>query len=202
MSDNHAPGSNPNIPPPDPTDTPTSTYRPPTGTTTTAIRHRLTRRRPPAGPTGRPAGGWPDQTPQHWLEPLPGQDRQRRSAKPPGRRRATLVIVVAWLPSPSWPPSLSAVDRTDPACSNGMLTSASRNAASPPVQRRSRATRPSSSDASSSSDADSTITRAAECGQPGRRDHHRPRRRVDRPVLAAGHAASARASSTTPAAGS
>jgi S1-C subfamily serine protease len=91
MSDNFEPGSNPNIPPTDPTDTPTSTYRPPAGNHNgyppSAYAQTAASR-----PDWAPSGGWPDQTPQRWLEPLPDEDTQRR-AQTTSRRRRQLVFV-------------------------------------------------------------------------------------------------------------
>jgi len=40
---------------------------------------------------------WPQQTPQHWLEPLPGQDRRRRQSGGRGGLYIVLVIIVALL---------------------------------------------------------------------------------------------------------
>src|SRR5262245_28987005 len=40
---------------------------------------------------------WQPQTPQHWLEPLPGQDRRRRQSGGRGGLYLVLVIIVALL---------------------------------------------------------------------------------------------------------
>jgi S1-C subfamily serine protease len=40
---------------------------------------------------------WPQQTPQHWLEPLPGQDRRRRQSGGRGGFYLVLVLIVALL---------------------------------------------------------------------------------------------------------
>ena len=47
---------------------------------------------PPPWATG---SGWAQQTPQHWLEPLPGQDRRRRSGR--GGLYLVLVVIVAMI---------------------------------------------------------------------------------------------------------
>jgi S1-C subfamily serine protease len=160
MTDSLEPGSDPNIPPSDPTDTPTSTYSPPAGTHNgygpSAYNQTTTSR--PAWPA---PGGWPDQTPQRWLEPLPEEDAQRRAATTHRRRRQLVLVgglvVVALLAA-----TFSSVLTVLVLVSNGMLT-ASRLATATPTPTA-PAVIPASSPTASS--GDETVTRAAGAVSP------------------------------------
>ena len=132
MTDSFEPGNNPTIPstgPTDPTDTPTSTYRPPAGTHNgygpSAYAQTAASR-----PDWSPAGGWPDQTPQRWLEPMPDEDVQRRAATT-SRRRRQLVFVAGLVVVALLAATFSSVITVLVLVTNGML--AARNAAASPT---------------------------------------------------------------------
>jgi S1-C subfamily serine protease len=162
MSDNFEPGTNPNIPPTDPTDladSPTSTYRPPTGSHNgygaSAYAQTAASR-----PDWAPSGGWPDQTPQRWLEPMPSDEVKRR-AQTTSRRRRQLVFVGGVVTVALLAATLSSVITVLILVSNGMLL-ASRNATPPPTAAAAvvNSPAPSSTPAPSVND-DQTVTRAA-----------------------------------------
>jgi S1-C subfamily serine protease len=159
MSDNFEPGSNRNIPPSDPADTPTSTYRPPIGTDHNGYPPSAYAQTAASRPEWAPGGGWPEQTPQRWLEPLPDEDRQRR-AETTSRRRRQLVFVGGVVTVALLAATLSSVITVLILVSNGMLL-ASRNAA-PTQAPAALASNPApTASASPSSNEDSTVTRAA-----------------------------------------
>src|SRR3954452_14585234 len=161
MSDSFEPGSHANFPPrnaTDPTDEPTSTYRPPTGNHTgygpSAYAQTAASR-----PDWAASGGWPDQTPQRWLEPLPNEDVQRRTQTTSRRRRQLVfiggVVTVALLAA-----TLSSVVTVLILVSNGMLL-ASGNAAPTPTAAAVVSSPAPSASVDPSSNGDETVTRAA-----------------------------------------
>ena len=83
-------------------DPPTESYQPepyaPTVGPVTGVTYgRSATYSPPADPRSNwPAQAWPQQTPPHWLEPLPGQERRRRRRTRSGAY-LVLVVVVAMI---------------------------------------------------------------------------------------------------------
>jgi len=83
---------------PGPSDPPTETYRPepyaPSAGPNSGVTYgRSATYSPPADSRSTwPAQAWPQHTPQHWLEPLPGQERRRRR-----RTRSGLYLVLVVL---------------------------------------------------------------------------------------------------------
>ncbi len=82
-----------------PIDPPTETYRPEPyapaeGPSSGVAYGRSATYSPPADSRSTwPGQAWPQQTPQHWLEPLPGQDRRRGRGNPSGLYLLLIVFV-------------------------------------------------------------------------------------------------------------
>jgi len=163
MSDNFEPGSDPNIPPSDPTDTPTSTYRPPAGNHNgyppSAYAQTAASR-----PDWAPSGGWPDQTPQRWLEPLPDETQQRR-AETTSRRRRQLVFVGGVVTVALLAATFASVVTVLILVANGMLL-ASRNAPPTPSPAALASNPAPTATAAPVSNDDQTVTRAASAVGP------------------------------------
>jgi serine protease Do len=161
MSDRFDPGS-PSIPPTDPTDTPTSTYRPPAGNHNdygpSAYAQTAASR-----PQWAAGGGWPDQTPQRWLEPLPDESAQRRTATT-SRRRRQLVLVGGVVTVALLAATFSSVITVLILVANGLMLGSRATAPSAPPAGAVGSPLPTASTALSG--GDETVTRAAGAVSP------------------------------------
>jgi len=100
---------------------------------------------------------WQQQTPQHWLEPLPGQDRRRRQGGGRGGLYLVLVVIVALLAGAAG----SAATYMALVASGG-ITPAANTALSSPAPAQS----PSSTSQTVVVDDQTAITQAAEAVSP------------------------------------
>jgi len=162
MSDRLDPGSIPTIPPTDPTDTPTSTYRPPAGNHNdygpSAYAQTAASR-----PQWAPSGGWPDQTPQRWLEPLPDEAQLRRTATT-SRRRRQLVLVGGVVTVALLAATFSSVITVLILVANGLMLGSRTPAPTPPVAGANGSPAPTASTAVPP--GDETVTLAANAVGP------------------------------------